>query len=149
MRNGIIQSGVSEEEHWQGRPWRNRDSGRQQDVTRSNCGASASVADTGMVKVQRDDGGEGTRSYQVQQIEAASDWFLACMRGDWGLDSSPLRSASATTLFVSNLSYWTKHLSNVSFPSPAIFSQVLSSSLCLTYDTIPPTRWPSTSQLLP
>ena len=30
-----------------------------------------------MVKVQRDDGGEGTRSYQVQQIEAASDWFLA------------------------------------------------------------------------
>ena len=143
MRNGITQSGGSEEGHWQGRPWRNRDSGRQQDVTRSNCGASASVADTGMVKVQRDDGGEGTRSYQVQQIEAASDWFLACTRGGWGPDSSPLLPPSSL------LDQAPYRSSNISFLSPAIFSQVLSSSLCLAYATIPPPRWRFTSQLLP
>ena len=47
--------------------------------------------------------------------------------------------SSATTLFVSNLSCWTKYLLNVSFLSPAILSQVLPSSLCLAYTTIPPT----------
>ena len=44
------------------------------------------------------------------------------------------------TFLVSSLSCWTKYLSNVSFLSPAIFSQVLSSSLCLVYAAIPPTR---------
>ena len=75
-----------------------------------------------------------------------------------GYRPSDLRTASrgifggpVTTLFVSNLSCWTKHLSNVSFLSPAILSQVLPSSLCLAYTTIPPTSQPSTSQteLLP
>ena len=53
----------------------------------------------------------------------------------------------ATTLLVSNLSCWTKHLSNVSFPSPSILSQVLPSSLCLAYTTIPPTWQPSPHNL--
>ena len=153
MGDGITQSGASEEEHRQGEPWRNRDTGRQQDGILSNCGASASVADTGMVtEAQMDDGREGTTTHQVQHFKAASDWFLACVRGDWGPDSSPLRYvSSATTLFVSNLSCWTKHLSNVSFLSPAILSQVPPSSLCLAYTTIPQTWQPSTSQteLLP
>ena len=42
----------------------------------------------GMVETQTDDGGEGQHE---GQIEGASDWFLACTRGDWGPDSSPTR----------------------------------------------------------
>ena len=40
-----------------------------------------------MVETQTDDGGEGQHE---EQIEGASDWLLACTRGDWGPDSSPL-----------------------------------------------------------
>ena len=34
-----------------------------------------------MVDIQTDDGGEGQHE---EQIEGASDWLLACTRGDWG-----------------------------------------------------------------
>ena len=58
----------------------------------------------GMVETQTDDGGEGQHE---EQIEGASDWLLACTRGDWGpgsvTTSSPprsLQSSSSLTFLV-------------------------------------------------
>ena len=59
----------------------------------------------GMVETQTDDGGEGQHE---EQIEGASDWFLACMRGDWGPGSvDNLVSSQVPSI---NLSRQTKHV---------------------------------------
>ena len=92
----------------------------------------------GMVETQTDDGGE-------EQIEGASDWLLASTRGDWGpgsvTTSSPPRSlqSSSSLTFLVRPSTYLLNL-NVPFLSPVVFSQVLSSSLCLAYAAFPPTR---------
>ena len=64
-----------------------------------------------------------------------------------GLFPLPQPSSSVSVTFLVG----PKHPLNVSFLSPSILSQVLPSSLCLAYTTIPPTWQPSTSQteLLP
>ena len=63
----------------------------------------------GMVETQTDDSGE--RQHE-EQIEDASDWLLACTRGDWGpssvTTSSPprsLQSSSSLTFLVRPSTY--------------------------------------------